>query len=174
MAHIKISIDDDIEKIVELSGLDTSDFEVQSKVIYDNKYLSVNIKELKQNTLEEAYQTYKSDPETYLLEPMRKDKSELIGEEAFSFIESKYPVRVQQLFQALFTESVALGYTNRASYIQQLLNWCKSIMEYTEYLESQLILLTSASDIQSFSFDFSSFEETDPEVTAKAAAAMEN
>ena len=101
MAHIKISIGDDIEKIVGLCGLDTEDFDVQSKITYDNKYLCVNIKELKQNTLEEAYQTYKSDPETHLLAPMRKDKSELIGEEAFSFIESKYPVRVQQLFQAL-------------------------------------------------------------------------
>ena len=174
MAHIKISMYDNIEKIVSLCGLDTTDQSVRAKCLYNNKQLYVNIKEVKQNQLEEAYETYKADLENNQLKPFRDGKVEIIGVRAFDFIESRYPIRSQQLFQALFTEAVALGYANRITYIKQLLDWCKSVLQYTEYLESQLELLDNAADISSFSFDFSNFEETDPKVTLQAAAAIEN
>ena len=95
-------------------------------------------------------------------------------EEYTHLIEEKYPVFRQQFFQALFTEAVALGLTNRVTYIKGLLDWCKSVVEYTNTLDDQLETMTSAQEIGALFPDFSSFEESDPEVTIKGALAIED
>ena len=171
LARIKISPYDSVKKIAELAGLDTSDEAGSENVFYNGKYLFVTVK---QDVLDAAYATYLSDLENNLLKDKRKDKSERIAKKAFNFIEEKYPVFRQQFFQALFTEAVALGLTNRVTYIKGLLDWCKSVVEYTNTLDDQLETMTSAQEIGALFPDFSSFEENDPQVTIKGALAIED
>ena len=173
MAYIKVSLHDDMPKIAELAGVDINDPEVMKKSFYNGKYLLINIEEVKQEDLDAAYETYKSDLNTHL-EDARNHRSERIAERAFAFIQSRYPTHKQQFFQALFTEAIALGLTNRTAYIQQLLDWCKGVVTYTNTLDDELANIVSAQEIDEFSSDFSSFEDTDPQVTVKGALAIED
>ena len=173
MAYIKVSLHDDMPKIAELAGVDINDPEVMKKSFYNGKYLLINIKEVKQEDLDAAYETYKSDLNTHLGDA-RNHRSERIAERAFAFIQSRYPTHKQQFFQALFTEAIALGLTNRIAYIQQLLDWCKGVVVYTTALDDELVNIVSAKDIDEFPADFSSFEDTDPQVTIKGALAIED
>ena len=173
MAYIKVSLHDDMPKIAELAGVDINNPEVMQKTLYDGKYFLINIEEVKQEDLDAAYETYKSDLNTHL-EDARNHRSERIAERAFAFIQSRYPTHKQQFFQALFTEAIALGLTNRIAYIQQLLDWCKGVVVYTTALDDELVNIVSAKDIDEFPADFSSFEDTDPQVTIKGALAIED
>jgi len=173
MAHIKVSSYDDMLKIAELAGIDVNNPEVVERTIYDGKHFFINIKEVKQADLDAAHEAYKSDLNTHL-EDARGLRSERIASRAFDFIESRYPIHTQQFFQALFTEAISLGLTNRIEYIKQLLDWCKGVVAYTSTLDDELENIISAKDIDEFSADFSSFEDIDPEVTIKGALAIED
>ena len=173
MAHIKVSSHDEMLKIAELAGIDVNSPEVIEKTIYNGKHFFINIKEVKQADLDAAHEAYKSDLNTHL-EDARNLRSERISTKAFDFIQLRYPAHKQQFFQALFTEAIALGLTNRTAYIQQLLDWCKSVVTYTNTLDDELANIVSAQEIDEFSSDFSSFEDTDPQVTVKGALAIED
>lgn len=173
MAYIKVSLHDDMPKIAELAGVDINDTSMMGNTLYDGKYFFINISGIKQADLDAAYETYKSDLNTHL-EDARNHRSERIAERAFAFIQSRYPTHKQQFFQALFTEAIALGLTNRTAYIQQLLDWCKGVVTYTNTLDDELANIVSAQEIDEFSSDFSSFEDTDPQVTVKGALAIED
>lgn len=172
LAFIKVSIYDDMKKIAELCGLDVEDPDIHRKVRYNGKLLLID--DIEQEVLDTAFTQYKSDLETNLLQEARKSRSESIGEMASAFINSKYTLFRQQFFQALFTEAIALGLTNRTAYIKSLLDWCKSVVLYTSSLDDELETITSAVDIENFEPDFSTFEETDPQVTIKGALAIED
>ena len=173
MAHIKVSSQDELLKIAELAGIDVNNPEVMEKTLYDGKHFFINIKEVKQADLDTAQEAYKSDLNTHLWDA-RNLRSEEVAGKAFDFIQSRYPTHKQQFFQALFTEAIALGLTNRIAYIQQLLDWCKGVVAYTSTLDDELENIVSAKDIDEFASDFSSFEDTDPEVTIKGALAIED
>jgi hypothetical protein len=173
MAHIKVSLDDDMSKIAELAGVDINNPSMMRKTLYDGKHFFINISGIKQADLDAAYETYKSDLNTHLGDA-RNHRSERIATKAFDFIQLRYPAHKQQFFQALFTEAIALGLTNRTAYIQELLDWCKSVVGYTNALDDELVNIVSAKDIDEFSSDFSSFEDTDPQITIKGALAIED
>ena len=172
LAFIKVSMYDDMQRIAELCGLDITDVDIRRKVRYNGKLLLID--DIEQEVLEAAFAEYKLDLETNLLQAARKSRSEGIAELAFELINSKYTLFRQQFFQALFTEAIALGLTNRTMYIKELLDWCKSVVEYTNTLDDELEGMTSAVDIEHFEPDFSTFEESDPQVTIKGALAIED
>jgi len=173
MAHIKVSLHDDMPKIAELAGVDINDPSMMRNTLYDGKHFFINISGIKQVDLDAAYETYKLDLNTHL-EDARNHRSERIATKAFAFIQSRYPAHKQQFFQALFTEAIALGLTNRIAYIKQLLDWCKAVVGYTSTLDDELVNIVSARGIDEFSSDFSSFEDTDPQITIKGALAIED
>tara|TARA_R110002051_G_C8732099_1_gene498012 strand:+ start:1726 stop:2250 length:525 start_codon:yes stop_codon:yes gene_type:complete len=172
LAFIKVSIYDDMKRIAELCGLDVEDPDVHRTIRYNGKLLLID--DIEQEVLEAAFAEYKADLETHLLQEARKSRSESIGELASGFINTRYTLFRQQFFQALFTEAIALGLANRIAYIRGLLNWCKSVVEYTATLDDELESIVSAVDIEHFEPDFSPFEESDPQVTIKGALAIED
>tara|TARA_Y100000310_G_C20156907_1_gene567269 strand:- start:29 stop:553 length:525 start_codon:yes stop_codon:yes gene_type:complete len=172
LAFIKVSIYDDMKRIAELCGLDVEDVEAHKRVRYNGKLLLID--DIEQEVLDTAFAEYKLDLETNLLQEARKARSESIGELASGFINTRYTLFRQQFFQALFTEAVALGLANRIMYIKELLDWCKSVVEYTTTLDDELESMVSAVDIEHLEPDFSPFEESDPQVTVKGALAIED
>ena len=166
-ADIRIPPPYEISKVLELAGLLEL---VEDDYLFDGEWLRINGPH--QQALDEALALYESNLEEYLYEPTRKKISDGFGETARNFIEARYRSFRRELFQALLTEAVSLGLTNRAAYIRQLLDWVKDIVDYTIYLDVQLNDAETLEEMYAITPDFSTFEETDPEVTAVGALAI--
>lgn len=163
-ADIKIPLFYEVSKILELAGLESNDY------LFDGDWLRMNGPH--QQALDEALELYGSNLEEYLYDPTRELISEGIAEMASDFINSKYKPFRQQLFHVLLTEAISLGFTNRAAYIMQLLEWIKTIVDYTIYLDVQINSTETLQEMYEVTSDFSPFEETDPEITAVGAMAI--
>ena len=72
----------------------------------------------------------------------------------------------------LYVEASTQGLNNRLAYLQQLFDWANTIMAYVITCKSQLNLLLSSADIAAFTWDFTAFDLTDPNVTVEDALAI--
>lgn len=137
-----------------------------SGYLYSDKYTQEEMDGLRSD--------YFNDVDKYLLNPLKKDKSESLSKKAADFIESKYPPHKQQMLQALLTEAVFDGKTNRVNYIKQLLSWVKSVVAFIAAIESQLETADTIKEVVSIKANFDAFEETDPQITISEALKIED
>jgi len=161
MASVLISEDSNFLEISKLAGADPMSCSYSKGILH--------IGGVSQEALDMAIAAYSSDLETYLLKPLRKKRSDHISRRAYEFISSKYPVQVQQMFQALLTEAHISGMVNRMTYIQQMLSWAKTIAQATIDIDNQLDVANSRQDILAIDLDFTPFELSDPSITIKAS-----
>jgi hypothetical protein len=119
--------------------------------------------------VQEAYEAFNSDIEGNVLQKIREELSARFSLDAYSYIEAKYPAYRQQMLQALYTKSVQEGLTNRASYLQSLVDWCSSIVSLSIQADEELEQALTEEELFSVTVDYSSLDATDPNVTIKAA-----
>ena len=122
-----------------------------------------------QVVLDNAMTTYYADQETYVIQPMRDSVKGSLSTQVYSFISDSYSVQIQQMFQALLTEASILGLANRIIYIQQLLEWVKTIVAYNLTVDDSVDAAVTPEDILAITLDLTPFEATNPSITVKAA-----
>ena len=147
--------------ILELTGCDKFDVGIGDGNIY--------LYTVTQQDLDDAMIIYYGDEETYIFTPCRNARKAIISKQTYSFISDRYSVQAQQMFQALLTEASILGLTNRIIYIQQLLDWAKTVVQENINVDDSIDAATTVAEIKSINIDLTPFEATDPQVTVKAA-----
>ena len=163
LSSVEVSPENNLPKIVELAGgADT--------FYYNNGRLYVQ--GIFQVQLDNALAAYNSDPEIYVLEPLREGTKDRVAEEANDYIELSYPSFRRELFIALAEEARNDGLTNRAAYINQLLAWVKTVVAQTIVYGDEIDAETDIDALTNYTADFSSFDATNPNVTIKAALAI--
>lgn len=164
MAFVTVSPDQSMKAIVSLAGA------TMEQAVYRDGGLDVE--GVSQADLENALATYMSDLETYLLEPARVIRYDVISYQANQYIEQYYPSFRRELFLALSEEARNTGLTNRLAYINQLLTWIKTVVALVISAQTALASETTISGIRNYSVDFSVFDATNPNITVQAALAI--
>lgn len=120
-----------------------------------------------QATLDAAMEDYYGDEETYIWIPSRKFKKRGISNQVYKFISNRYSIQIQQMLQALLTEASIGGLTNRITYIQQLLDWIKTVVSANLLADDEIDTAVTIAEINAVSVDLAPFEATDPAITIK-------
>ena len=115
-----------------------------------------------------------ADLDTYLLEPSREIRKVRISKASANFIDEIYPSFRRELFIALAEEARNTGLTNRATYINQMLTWVKTVVAAVLVLEDEIDAATTLEEIRSIDFDSTPFIATDPEITVRNVLAIED
>jgi len=147
--------------IVELTGCDKFDVGIGDGNIY--------LYTLTQQDLDDAMIIYYGDEETYIFTPCKNARKAIISRQTYAFISETYSPQAQQMFQALLTEASILGLANRIVYIQQLLDWAKTVVQENISVDDSIDAATTVAGINAIGIDLTPFEATDPHVTVKAA-----
>ena len=168
MASIEISPENNMPTIVGLAG---GSLEMENYWYEDG---SLYVQDVTQEALDAALVTYNSDLESHLLQPLRIVIIEDISLLANQYIEQYYPSFRRELFIALAEEARNTGLTNRVAYINQLLTWVKTIVVETIVAGDAIDAETNIETIRNYSVDFTQFDATNPDVTVKAALAIED
>ena len=164
MASVAISSFDNIPNIISLAGADPDYGRVAGGQLF--------VEGATQSELDAAYAVYESDRETYECIPAREKKIELISREANFYATKRYSEARRDSLLMLYVEASTQGLNNRLAYLQQLFDWANTIMAYVITCKSQLNLLLSSADIAAFTWDFTAFDLTDPNVTVEDALAI--
>ena len=160
ISSVEVSPENNLPKIVELAGGEDG-FYYEDVRLYVWGVL--------QTDLDNAFAIYNSDLETYVLEPLRAEKKDEIAEDTNRYIGMSYPSFRRELFIALAEEARNDGLTNRATYINQLLGWIKTVVAQTIVYDDEIDLETNIDTITNYTVDYSSFDATNPNITIKAA-----
>ena len=167
MAQITISSDHRLDTIVQLSGAESGSGSYDG---IDTLY----VESVTQEALDAALVTYMADLDTYLLDPSREIRKVSISKASANFIEEIYPSFRRELFIALAEEARNTGLTNRATYINQMLTWVKTVVAAVLVLEDEIDAATTLEEIRSIDFDSTPFIATDPEITVRNVLAIED
>ncbi len=167
MAQITISSDHRLDTIVQLSGAESGSGSYDG---IDTLY----VESVTQEALDAALVTYMADLDTYLLEPSREIRKVRISKASANFIDEIYPSFRRELFIALAEEARNTGLTNRATYINQMLTWVKTIVASVLILEDAIDAATTVEEISAVNFDSAPFIATDPEITIRGSLAIED
>lgn len=89
-----------------------------------------------------------------------------------NYIGSKYLLPQQVTLVALLSEANANSLSNRKNYITPGIAWVRSVLQHFYSLRDQILALNTIADIKSFSWDFSSFDATDPVLTVEQATSI--
>jgi len=168
MEGVSVLPEHNMRKIVELSGgsLDKHNY------YYKDGKLHVN--DVTQEELDAGLTIYMADLDLYFLQPLRDLKSEKMSRLANEYIEQSYPSYRRELFIVLAEEARNNGLTNRVAYIDQLLNWIKTVVSAVLLAEDAIDSCDTAEEIESISINTEVFSATDPEVTIRGAMAIED
>ena len=161
-AQIPVPTNLNVTSIVDLTGA-----EPMSVDILPNSILEVH--GITQEVLDDAMVVYYADEETYYIQPLRDGKKSSFSMQVYQFISDRYSVQVQQMFQALLTEASIGGLTNRITYIQQLLDWVKTIVAANIVADDAVDAAVTPEEIEAVTLDLTPFEATDPIVTVRGA-----
>ena len=167
MAQITISSDHRLDTIVQLSGAESGSGS------YDG-IATLDVESVTQEALDAALVTYMADLDTYLLEPSREIRKVRISKASANFIDEIYPSFRRELFISLAEEARNTGLTNRATYINQMLTWVKTVVAAVLVLEDEIDAATTLEEIRSIDFDSTPFIATDPEITVRNVLAIED
>ena len=161
-AQIPVPTNLNVNSIIDLTGAAP-----QSVDILVNGILEV--RGITQEVLDDAMVIYYADEETYYIQPLRDGKKSFFSTNVYQFISDRYSVQVQQMFQALLTEASILGLVNRMTYIQQLLDWAKTVVSANIVVDDAIDAAATPEEIEAITLDLTPFEATNPSVTIKAA-----
>ena len=145
---------------------------VDDKQAYRTDNTTLFVEGVSQGTLDTAMASYYADQEPYIVQPMRDDVKSDFSTKVYSFISDRYSVQTQQMFQALLTEASITGLANRMTYIQQLLNWVKTVVSANIASDDAIDAATTPEQILAVTLDLSPFEGTNPNITVKGALAI--
>jgi hypothetical protein len=145
---------------------------IDDKQAYWTDNTTLCVEGVSQASLDSAMTSYYADQETYVIEPMRDDVKSDFSTKVYSFISDRYSVQTQQMFQALLTEASITGLTNRMTYIQQLLDWVKTVVSANIATDDAVDAATTPEQILAITLDLSPFEATNPNITVKGALAI--
>lgn len=160
MASVNVSQHDNIGAIIELLGVDPE------QAVIDGNLLSVPAE---QAALDAAMATYNADLEAYQLNPMRVERERFISERIAKLVESRYPAYRLQMFNALYTHAVRHNLSNRADYIEQLLNWVSTATSVALLAKTALNGASTVDGIMVVDVNLETLAASDPLITLEAA-----
>jgi hypothetical protein len=164
MASVAISSFDNIANIISLAGADPGYGRVAGGQLF--------VEGATQSELDDAYAVYESDRETYECIPAREKKVDIISHEANDYATDRYSMARRDALLMLYVQASTQGLDNRLAYIQQLFDWANTIMVHVITCKSELDVLLSSADIAAYTWDFTAFDLTDPDVTVGGALAI--
>lgn len=94
--------------------------------------------------------------------------------ECRSYIYEHYDAARQSSLNAMLTQAALLGYTNRAAYIGGALMWVESVIGYYYEKKDELEVAESVEALETVTWDFPSFNASDPGITLRDAQNMTN
>ena len=150
-----------VRAVLEILGLEKGDVTITGDTL--------TIEDIEQSDLDEAFATYNSDPEKYILTPKRIIAKRRLLNFTYALTLGRYSPARQQLFHAMLTESIIDGRPNRAAYIRQLLDWLKAAAALLITAEDEIDAAQSVADMRAVSVDLEPLKNTDPGITVRAA-----
>jgi hypothetical protein len=160
-AQIPVPTNLNVKSIMALTGAEPMSVNISNGIL--------EVQGITQEVLDDAMVVYYADEETYYIQPLRDGKKESFSMQVYQFISGRYSVQVQQMFQALLTEASIGGLTNRIAYIQQLLDWVKTIVAANMVADDAVDAAVTPEEIEAVTLDLLPFEVTDPAVTVRGA-----
>lgn len=122
--------------------------------------------------LQAIYNNFFVDIENNVLQKARGEMSLKFSIKAYDYIEKKYPAYRQQMLQALYTQAVKNGLTNRANYIEGLIDWCSSVVALSLQADAELTECSTEEEMFLVDVDYTAMDYTDPEVTIEQALSI--
>ena len=160
-AQIPVPTNLNVKSIMELTGAEPMSVDIANGIL--------GVQGITQEVLDDAMVIYYADEETYYIQPLRDGKKDSFSIGVYQFISDRYSVQVQQMFQALLTEASIGGLTNRIAYIQQLLDWVKTIVAANITADDAVDAAVTPEEIEAVTLDLTPFEATDPAITVRGA-----
>jgi len=160
-AQIPVPTNLNVKSIMDLTGAEPMSVEIANGIL--------GVQGITQEVLDDAMVIYYADEETYYIQPLRDGKKSSFSMQVYQFISDRYSVQVQQMFQALLTEASIGGLTNRITYIQQLLDWVKTIVVDNITADDAVDAAATSEEIEAVTLDLTPFEVTNPDVTVRGA-----
>jgi len=160
-AQIPVPTNLNVKSIMELTGAGPMSVDIANGIL--------GVQGITQEVLDDAMVIYYADEETYYIQPLRDGKKSFFSANVYRFISDRYSVQVQQMFQALLTEASIGGLTNRIAYIQQLLDWVKTIVAANITADDAVDAAVTPEEIEAVTLDLTPFEATDPAITVRGA-----
>tara|TARA_Y100000361_G_scaffold148317_1_gene160975 strand:- start:1293 stop:1799 length:507 start_codon:yes stop_codon:yes gene_type:complete len=122
--------------------------------------------------LQAFYNNFFVDIEHNILQKARSEMSSAFSVKAYSYIEEKYPTYRQQMLQALYSQAIKNGLTNRAAYIERLIDWCSSVVALSLQADAELAECSTEEEMFLVDVDYTAMDYTDPEVTIEQALSI--
>ena len=108
------------------------------------------------------------------LQAAKTKKTEELNMACQSYILSRYDPPKQASLNALLTEAAILGYQNRIGYIAGALAWIKSVIAHYYTKSDAITAAATVQAVEDVTWDFTSFNASDPGITLRAASEMAN
>lgn len=104
---------------------------------------------------------------------LRAEQEEVLRVTCRDYIYSHYDEPRQASLNALLTESVLTGLTNRATYVGLALTWIKSVLAYYYDRKDALAAATTVEEVKAVTWDFpGQLDASDPAITLRQALTM--
>ncbi len=119
--------------------------------------------------LSQHKEAYDSTIRVKEIEEVRADRIRQLAVSAGDYVELHYGTRQQATLTALWTEALALRYTERSDYIGSALTWVKKVLlSYYEARDAALAA-RSVEELRAIRLDLESLSASDPLVTIEEA-----
>ena len=100
-------------------------------------------------------------------------KIEQASAEVRAYIIARYDEDTQSSLAFLYERAIALGKTNRAAHIAPAIDWVfESVLTYFYARKSAMAATTTQAELDAESWDYSTFDASDPLVTIESALAI--
>ena len=90
------------------------------------------------------------------------------------YLFSKYDQGTQSSMNAFFIEGVSNSWTNRKALVQSVLDWIKSVLSYYYGKKDDIAVATTVEQVNAITWDFFSFDATDPKVALQTVKETTN
>lgn len=85
------------------------------------------------------------------------------------YVESRYPRDTQITLLGLLLEAHILNLANRRAYLLSALSWVKEVIQHFHLSKGLILQMQSANEVDSYIFELSSFNSSDPLVSIETA-----
>lgn len=109
-----------------------------------------------------------------LLTRAKTEKVTALSMQFNGFILQRYAQHRQASLTMLYQKALADGQANRAAYIKQAIDWIEGVLDIYYTVRDQVVALADISSVESFTYDFSALEATDPMITLEQAVSIKD
>jgi len=110
--------------------------------------------------------------QSYELPGKKSEKKDNVKSNSDLYINGRYEKETQINLTRLLDESVNKGYSDRRDYIQPWSSWVESVKEYVNNKMDDIDNASDLSSLESITWDFSTFDSSDPEINIKDALGL--